>query len=258
MPVESDNTNLVVGNWDMTQNETFGSHLRQYTLSRQNYTGSWRISQGSVELVKAVPTNQHINDHCLSKSNWLALADLYTRLFHEYDWRYHQRPNISSDSTLLASMVWSRLAAVAPDTKINLSDNPLCEPDGLPQLRYDTPVDVEVSAVTIKHEWEIAVILGLYPAILFLSLSFRVISQPLTPIGEGFGLVSLLASIEKKSLTLLKGASLSGKLDRPVFVGFSTIHQDNITGVTGTCEVVTSLGTQEIESDKLNRRTTYS
>lgn len=38
MPVESDNTNLVIASWDDSLHEKFGSHLLQYSLSRQNYT----------------------------------------------------------------------------------------------------------------------------------------------------------------------------------------------------------------------------
>lgn len=98
-----------------------------------------------------MPSNQRILDHCLLRSNWLALPDLYVRIFAEYDWRYHARDRdfyqkyIKNGATLVASMVWSRIAALTPDTvnsAIGLSPNPRCDPEGLPTLSYGTNVTV--------------------------------------------------------------------------------------------------------------------
>lgn len=55
--------------------------------------------------------------------------------------------------------------------------------------------------------------------ILFASLLCRVLLWPYSPIGEGFGTVSLLASVERRRLALLRGAGFSGTLRRSVFVG---------------------------------------
>ncbi|KAL8911314.1 MAG: hypothetical protein Q9171_003479 [Xanthocarpia ochracea] len=135
MPVHSDNTNIVIANWDDQRNETFGSTLRQYALSRQNYTGTWRVSQTSIELLQAIPSYQRTDDQCLMKSNHLALTDRYINVFHEYDWRYRltdqdpkfYRENIKNDATLLASMVWSRLAALAQVVVNQETPNPGCD-----------------------------------------------------------------------------------------------------------------------------------
>lgn len=85
MPVESDNTNLVIAKWNDNLNESFGSHLLQYSLSRQKYMGTWRVTQSSIELVNAISLNHRVDDHCLLRSNWLSLAFLMTRQFEEYD-----------------------------------------------------------------------------------------------------------------------------------------------------------------------------
>ena len=265
MPVEQDNTNIIIANWNDSAGEVFGSHLRQYSLSRQNYTGSWHITQSSVQLIEAVPRDQHLNDHCLLRSNWLALADLYTRMFAEFDWRYrtesdanHYKESIKSDSTLLASMLWSRLAALAPNTDIALTNNPLCAPDGLPDLRFETGVTIDTVAVTIRPGWGIVIVLALYPVIFFASLVYRIISRSLVPIGEGFGLISLLASVEKSSLALLAGASLSGKLRQPLFIGFRVHGSDDITNVRGAGTITSSLGPSKLGTEILDKRTKYS
>ena len=266
MPVESDNTNLVIANWDDNLNETFGSHLWQYTLSRQNYTGSWRVSQNSVELINATPLYQQVDDHCLLRSNWLALADLYTRMFAEFDWRYHPTDSdfyhqgVKNDATLLAGMLWSRLVALAPATEIGLTFNPTCDPEGLPQLVYDSNVMLETVAVAVKPGWEILLVLMLWPILLSTSLVLRVISWPLPPIGEGFGLIPLLASVEKSSLALLEGAGLSGKLGRPVFVGFSITGCNRKTDATDTGKITSSFGSKSLKSQSqtLKKGTKYS
>lgn len=263
MPVESDNTNVVVARWDDSLNESFGSHLWQYTLSRQNYTGSWRVSQNSVELVNATPLYQRVDDHCLLKSNWLAMPDLYVRMFAEFDWRYHPTKSdfyhkwVKNDATLLASMVWSRLVALAPITVIGLTPNPRCDPEGLPELIYDSNVVLETVAVAVKPGWEILLVLALYPMLLLISLVLRLVVWPRPPIGEGFGLISLLASVERSSLALLEGAGLSGKLGRPVFVGFSVIGYNRKTDATKTGKITSSFKTRKIKSRTLNKETEY-
>lgn len=264
MPMESDNTNFIIANWNDRLDETFGSHLLQYSLSRQNYTGSWRVDKTSVKLVNAIPSYQRIDDHCLLRSNWLALADLYSKVFAEFDWRYHQKDrdfyqqHIKNDATLLASMVWSRIAALAPETVISLGPNPGCDPEGLPELTYETNVVIETVAVTIKPGWGIIFVLALYPILLVTSLVFRVISWPRSPIGEGFSLISLLASVEKRSLALLEGAGLSGKLDRPVFVGFFVNGKSDNTDSTEVGKIISLLKTREMRSEELSKGVKYS
>ena len=263
MPVESDNTNLVIAKWNDNLNESFGSHLWQYSLSRQKYMGSWRVNRSSVELVNAIPLNQKVDDHCLLRSNWLSLAFLMTRQFKEFDWRYGTsgrdlyQKNIKSDATLLACMVWSRIVALAPKTMIDRSPNPQCVPEGLPELYYETNVAVETVAVTIKPGWGILVVLALYPVLLLSSIVFRIIIWPCSPIGEGFGLISLLASVEERSLALLEGAGLSRKLDRPVFVGYFVRRRNDDTDVAEAAEITSMLKTKQMKSEELSKGTKY-
>ena len=267
MPVESDNTNIIIADWDEHLNETFGSHLMQYTLSRQNYTGSWRVSQTAVELISAIPSHKRIEDHCLLRSIDLDLTELYMEVFAEYDWRPHidqtgrefYQEHIKSDATFLASMVWSRITSLhVVNDEIKLTTNPQCDPEGLPELPYQVDVIIETVAVTIKSGWWIVLVLALWPALLITSLVVRVMVWPLSPIGEGFGLISLLASAEKGSLAILEGAGLSGKLDRPVFLGICVCKRKDNLDVTATGNITSFLKIEQVESDTLSRKTKYS
>ena len=170
---------------------------------------------------------------------------------------------IKSDSTMLASMVWSRLTAAdgpevwGPSDSLGAYRATECAPDGWPELRYDIPVIEHTSAVTIRLGWGIIVVLGLYPAILFGSLLRRICVQSLTPVGEGFGLVSLMASVDKGYLQLLEGASLSGKLRKPIFVGFDVGRGGAGSAFSEREKVTTLLGTQELRSGLLRKKAMY-
>ena len=284
LPIYSNNSNIVIANWADVLNETFGSHLRQYTVSRQGYIGSWHITHTSAELVSATPRNQHLDDRCLLTDNNLALADLYTRMLAEYDWRYRNTTgspstainntslyteNIKSDSTFLAAAAWSRIVATEgpeiwlPGTAYGLNrggQNPSesCPTDGWPELSYDIPATHETAAITIKPGWEIIIVLGLYPFILFSTLLYRIIIWPLAPIGEGFGMISFLASVEKRSLALLDGATFSGQLKSPVFVGFSVGNETDERGFVGRGTITSKLATTQQRSERVKRRTVYS
>lgn len=128
---------------------------------------------------------------------------------------------------------------------------------GWPELSYDIPVIEHTTAMTIQPGWGIIVVLALYPAILFGSLLWRVLVRPLAPVGEGFGLVSLMASVDKRYLQLLEGASLSGKLKRPVFVGLRVDGGEAGSETTTMKKITCLLGTQELSSGLLKKRTMY-
>ena len=263
MPVMSDNRIHIIANWDTGLNESFGSHLWQYSLSRQNYTGSWRVSRTSVEPVNAIPSNQLLEDHCLLRSSFSDLPDLFIKMLAQYDWRNHAenlvfyQEYIKNDATLVASMVWSRIAALTKDALrgvIGGSVNPQCGPEDLPVLFYNTSVTVETVTVTVKPGWGIFWVLALNPIVLFTSLAVRVMFWPQSPIGEGFGLISLLVSAGH---ALLDGAGLSGKLSRPVFVGISVSKRNNGKDDTGAGKITSFLKTEKLKSGGLNKGTKY-
>ena len=263
MPEMSDNRNHIIANWDTGLNESFGSHLWQYSLSRQNYTGSWRVSRSSVDLVNAIPSNQLLEDHCLLRSSFSDLPDLFVKMLAEFDWRYHAKDldfyqkYIKNDATIVASMVWSRIAALTPEALrgvIEGSFKPQCDIEDLPELFYNTSVTVETVAVTIKPGWGIILVLALNPILLLISVVLCVILWPHSPIGQGFGLISLLSSA---GLALLDGAGLSGKLSRPVFIGLSVSRRNGDKGDTEARKITSFLKTEKLESASLNGGTKY-
>ncbi|KAL9111060.1 MAG: hypothetical protein Q9227_004493 [Pyrenula ochraceoflavens] len=59
-------------------------------------------------------------------------------------------------------------------------------------------------------------ILAVQPVATIVVLMLNAIMLRKKPVGEGFGLMSILAGVEHKDLELLKGAGLSGRLEQPV------------------------------------------
>ncbi|KAG8533563.1 uncharacterized protein KY384_001303 [Bacidia gigantensis] len=273
-PNSSDNTNIIVGNYNSTINEKFSSHLKQYTLSKRNYTGSWHITKNSVELTYAGPKAGILDERGLLSNNFRSFTDLYKVVFAEYDWRYLSAARspatntddgdkytkfIKSDSTFLAAMVWSRLVAVdGPEVWSPGTSSGIYGDDGWPELRYNTTVAEATISTTIKPSWGIGIVLGINPALLLFALLCRVLFWSRSPIGDKFGLVSILASVEQQSLGLLQGAGLSGRLKRLVFAGFRPETQGNREESWGSGNIVTVLGTKQLRSGAIQKGTTYS
>lgn len=61
------------------------------------------------------------------------------------------------------------------------------------------------------------------------------------PVGDGFGVISLLAAVQPEALMLLQGAELSGKLSRKVYVDFHNepaAHRAQYTKIDGHVRIV--------------------
>ena len=267
LPNSSDVRNIMMDSYNLDHNETLGAtsaHLRQYTLSRQSCTGSWLITKYWVQLISATPQHQIVEDHGLLSNNFRSF-DLYGVSLAEYDWRYRSSKhapsavlnnsakysaNIKSDSTFLASMVWSRLTAVdGPETWADNSTAGVYGDKGWPELRYNVHVEKEIAATTIRPESGIAFVLAINPLFLLATLAIRTLVWPRSPVGEGFGLISLLASVEQRSLALLGGAGFSGDLQQRVFVGFQASRK--------TASVTTVLATRRRRIEKLSKDILY-
>ena len=126
------------------------------------------------------------------------------------------------------------------------------------KMLYDTDISIDTVAITMKPGWKIIVVLGLYPILLMTLFLFRVMLRPSSPIGEGFSIVSLLASADKEGLALLDGAGLSGKLKRPVFIGLSVNSSHNTENLPGTGKITSSFKTEKLRTRSINKGFKYS
>jgi len=75
--------------------------------------------------------------------------------------------------------------------------------------------------VTVERSFWLIFILAIHLVLTAIAVLIKALLYT-TPIGDGFGLVSLLSGIKQESLDVLRGAALSGELREPVKVRFLT------------------------------------
>jgi hypothetical protein len=284
LPNKTDNTNIYFSSFNETNNQTFGDNARHYRLIRQNYTATWFITASSIQLEQATPIeNQELDDKGVFSGIYVALPQLFINAMAEYDTLYRAMGDantadelamyakeIKTDATLLAGAVWARFVSfVGPETwsqKSLQNRSHVLSEEQQSTILYTRPMSIEKGAATIKRSWQIIVILSAYPLILLAAFFSRVFLWPRSPIGEGFGVISLLASVDKDSRRLLDGAGLSGRLKRPLSLVFdidktwteSSRQSIQNAGTQATGRISTYLGTSSGPINrKLKSRTLY-
>jgi hypothetical protein len=85
---------------------------------------------------------------------------------------------------------------------------------------------------TLDASWLLYLVLALQP-ILTISVFFIASCFYHVPVGKGFGLVAILAGVEKESLALLKGAALSGELRRSVSMDIGVRYEGKVDAMGG-------------------------
>ena len=89
-------------------------------------------------------------------------------------------------------------------------------------ILYDANDDVVSTRLSLARTWELYLALCVQSVITLVSFVGIMVMRD-TPVSQGFGLVSILAGVERRGLDLLRGASLSGELDEDVFVSIRQV-----------------------------------
>jgi hypothetical protein len=268
-PEKNNNSNIYFSAWNTLNNETFGTNARHYDIKRQLYTGNWHVTPTTVKLDFASSKNKRLDDHGVFTTVRVSLNELFLNGMIEYDSRFRSfgssgflkdsasyNLEIKTDATPLASMVWARFVAwMGPETWDPTKASPTDEMKKV--LLYNSTMLEETAAVTIEPGWKIALVLLINPLVMLGSLLCRVLLWPRSPIGEGFGVITLLSSIETRSLALLDGAGLSGKLARPLHVRFRARAVPGGTPGPAMQKISTVLETETMRSEDLQRGILY-
>ena len=208
----------------------FNQSALRFDTHRHECHATWDISIQSMVLVQASCDTDPLpaSNQEIITSEGMAVAYWYTAILadniglfsgprSESPWR------LPTYVTSIASMYWARYSAFTGPSSggrtTQLAQNTL-EPY---ELYY--PVDDQVvisTKVSIDPKWSLYCILTLQPLLILLILAFKSFFHS-APIGEGFGLITILAGINKESLGALRGASLTGKLRKPVRLAIRTV-----------------------------------
>jgi hypothetical protein len=114
---------------------------------------------------------------------------------------------------LMASMIWGRLVSWNNFTVEH------SESLGTYYEKEGSDVITEYTSRTLKRSRYFILVLAIQPGIVILA-TFSMWFLYGIPIARGFGIISVLAGFQEGESNLLKGASLSGKLSRPVKMSF--------------------------------------
>jgi hypothetical protein len=106
-------------------------------------------------------------------------------------------------------------------------------------LLHSAPYEMTSTISTVSSSWGLYATLAAQPMLLVFILLARNFLHS-TPVSENFGLVMLLAGVQRDSLDILKGASFSGKLTNPVTVRV-VVREELSSGTVGpTVEYILS------------------
>ena len=106
-----------------------------------------------------------------------------------------------------------------------------------------TQVGLQRKTPTLKRNFGLLVILLAHPVLTALALAAKLLLLSV-PIGEGFGVISLLGAVQEGGLGVLNGARLSGRLMKKMTVFF-----DVVDAGTGEGKVVARLDPRARRSD---------
>jgi hypothetical protein len=227
---------------DEGTNETEAVGLNLY---RGRCYGKWAVTRTTVTLEEAWDcANAPDLDQTLITRNWAGLDDFYPRAITEFLTRstvLDHRRKVSADIwvkpahvtslfvTVAATVMWSRTTALNGD----LYNNVVGEGSGYPTTRYITTDTIYSRVETMRRSRTFLLVLCLQPVLFACALLARMAMYS-TPVGEGFGLVAMLAGVCTSSTELLRGAAFSGSLSRSVRVKINVSKDGQVTYTLGT------------------------
>lgn len=214
-------------------------HVRLYNVHRQQCQGTWSITRAGTELISGscddapapadkqrviVETSLMLTDFYMP-----ALLD-FLAAFGPFGSRNQSEWTGPYLATSVAAMIWSRIVSLntvyAPPSNSGgynssaIASGSWTTADGT-DLTYEdvgmlypvTPSDQTIFYIrpTLRKSPWLYFFLAIQPLLILAILSFT-LAMHSVPLDKGFGLVSILSGIDRHTLDILSGASLSGEL----------------------------------------------
>ncbi|KAL8735907.1 MAG: hypothetical protein Q9181_002614 [Wetmoreana brouardii] len=261
-PIERNYSEIYVFIWDSTK-DTFESTAQRYIQTRRLCAGTWNISSSNVSLIEA-KLLEPVDDQIVIQEMSLNIGKWFTEPLPEYNYIWYPPENLMSINTfppLVVSMLWARLISRNSYQNVKKADQNATH---AARTYYSKPARVvqkTYTSITLKRSNWLLFVLAIHPILTMLAVSVKGFLYSV-PVGDDFGLVSLLSGVKKDCLDLLHGASLSGKLRDDVHVRFKVLdgleHGDTREPprVQMTLERFESSGASNVVGD-LDRKTEY-
>ncbi|MCJ1273887.1 hypothetical protein MMC21_001680 [Puttea exsequens] len=223
-----------IANFSTPKNK-FRANALGFNTRREVCNATWSLSREKMQLIGGSCQSQSLDasKQALFTQNSFMFTWLYPPILREYLGRFakpysniswlHPTPSsrwdpwiVPSFTTVVASMYWSRAVArysYASWDSIDKGDEEflLDKTD----VYYPVSDQIQYQIPILSHFWLLFLILAIQPFLTLLIFLLGLINYA-TPIDKDFGMVSILAGVRPSSLALLKGASISGVLKRPL------------------------------------------
>ena len=277
-------TEIFLSLWNDTKGQTFYSEAERFVSTRRTCVGVWKITRSNVYLAEVTSLQRADEIDLIHQQQRIIengmnmIRPIFLQFLGEFDWKTREAwdqplpgtvnsSSSSSSSTnssenerskfypvfntrpaLVAAMLWARM------TSENGPERPRVSGYERKYTSYPKPaadITLVKQIVTLhRSPWLIAV-LAIHP---FLTTCAVLVKATMytTPIGNRFGLISLLAGITDEGIEILRGAALSGKLEEHVRVRFGVRKVEGL----GYERLNLDLGSR-VRSDRLEPKVKY-
>lgn len=227
-------TEIYVSFYNITRNESFKSTAERYSQTRRKCHAAWNVTRTSILLNNAtiLQTGEEAkaSEYQGLSFKYPLVLSMFSKFLGEYAPTIRARwpdplpysnftnpqyiPPVNTIPPLIAAMLWARIVSAYG------AERSVLPPSDFAYYRDLSQITTQKEVVTVRRSAWLIFILAIHPVLTTMAVLIKALLYT-TPIGDGFGLVSLLAGIKQESLAVLRGAALSGELERPVRVRFS-------------------------------------
>lgn len=207
----------------------FRAAALMFNTRRERCHGTWKVNSTNIILTNGscdgVQTSQApLSSHEYATPFPLDALPVLVQALRDYSRVRSQSPwLLPAVTTAVATSYWSRLAYMLPSAKQEGKYDS--------ELNYLVPDElIESTTSTLEASWLLYFLLALQPGLtLFMFIATTLLYS--SPVSKEFGMIAVLSGINKESLHLLSGASLSGTLNERVRLDISVV--DGVRMVEG-------------------------
>ena len=266
------NTEIFLSLYNTTKNQSFYSEAERFVSTRRTCVGVWSITRHNVSLVSVANLQPADTIRATQKQTVItgaanSIKSMFAQFLGEYDWKTRQswvqplpgsyqgeppqlqyNPVFNTRPALVATMIWARV------TSNYGPERPVVDAHISPFTSYSkraSDIILVKRAITLQRSPLLIVVLAIHP-ILTISAVLAKATLYATPIGDGFGLISLLAGIREEGFEVLRGAALSGILSEKVRVRFTAGKEAGLNYE----RILLDLGSRA-KSDRLDPKVRY-
>ena len=209
---------------------SFSQYAQLYKVTQQPYEGTWSITRGGIQLINGSCNSTSLPPEMqlLVTNNAMFLSQWYMPSLIEFLGAFATTRNQSQwkgpyMATGVAAMLWSRITSL--DSAANLAQTHIAPTWTAPNrsiLSFEDigviyPVDDTViyTRPTLRKSGLLYSVLVIQPVLTLIAVLLTEMLHS-TPLDRGFGLISILSGIDRKSLDCLAGAALSGELTKSI------------------------------------------